>query len=79
MVCEFQGHYNEPLLDITVPFDKLKEAGAIEFEIIYHVANGVFEVVRMLKGEEREHLGDAEFAPIRTASRGSSAGRSSQA
>ena len=66
------------MLDLTVPFDKLKEAGSIEFEIVYHVANGVFEVVRMLKGREREHLGDAEFAPIKSDTRESSVGRSSQ-
>ena len=78
VICEFHGHYNEPLLDITVPFDKLKEAGSIEFEMVYHVGNSVFEVVRMLKGAEREYVGDAKFVPMKTDRRESSVGRNSR-
>ena len=43
--------------------DKLREHKSIEFEMVYHVPTGKFEVVRMLTGEERAHIGDATFVP----------------
>lgn len=35
--CTFQGHYNEPALTLTVPMDKLKASGELEFNMVYHV------------------------------------------
>ena len=59
--CEFEGHYYEPYLEITAPMDKLREHKSVEFEMVFHVPTGKFEVVRMLAGAERAHIGDANF------------------
>lgn len=41
--------------------DKLREHKSVEFEMVFHVPTGKFEVVRMLAGAERAHIGDANF------------------
>lgn len=66
IACEFQGHYAEPNLDLTVPMDQLREHKSIEFEMVFHVPTARFEAVKMLAGEDRVHIGDATFvaAPV---------------
>ena len=41
--CQFQGHYDEPNVTLTVSKDVLTANKAIEFCMIYHVGNKVFE------------------------------------
>ena len=62
ILCEFEGHYNEPNVDLTIQTQQLIEHKSIEFEIVYHVETSKFEVVRMHAGENRVHIGDAEFS-----------------
>ena len=65
--CTFQGHYNEPVLTLKIPMDALRSAGALEFDMIYHVASGRFERVAMLNSATREDLGAAQFSTVAAA------------
>ena len=42
--------------------NKLKETGSLEFNMIYHVPNGVFEAVEITNAETKESLGKATFS-----------------
>ena len=74
--CTFQGHYAEPVVTFKVPMEKLRAAGAMEFEMVYHVASGAFEKVVMHNSETRDVLGEATFsaaaAPAAQQNRGGS-------
>ena len=74
--CTFQGHYSEPVLTFKVPMETLRASGAMEFEMVYHVASGVFEKVVMHNSETRDVLGEATFsvaaAPAAQGNRGGS-------
>ena len=59
--CSFQGHYNEPQLNLKVPFDVLCDHGSVEFNMVYHVPSGRFEKVEMINYDTREVIGLAEF------------------
>ena len=59
--CTFQGHYNEPTLTLTVPMDKLKAQGALEFNMVYHVGRQQFEKVEIIDSESRDVLGKAKY------------------
>ena len=48
-------------LTLTVPMDKIRQLGSIEFEMVFHVANRKWEEVRMVNSETRELLGNAHF------------------
>ena len=65
--CTFQGHYNEPVLTLKVPMDVLRSEGALEFDMVYHVASGRFERVAMLNSATRADLGAAQFATVAAA------------
>ena len=75
IVCEFQGHYNEPKLELSIPMDKLREHGSLEFEMVFHVPTEQFEIVRILKAENREFLENAKFTVTAVPKRESSAAR----
>ena len=62
--CTFQGNYNEPILTFKVPMDALKAAGALEFEMVFHGANEVFEKVNMRNSETKEVIGEATFSVV---------------
>ena len=59
--CEFQGHYQETPLTMTVPLEKLQLAGSIEFEMVYHVGRMNFETINMIQSDTRQHIGTAKF------------------
>ena len=44
--------------------DKLRAANALEFEMVYHVASGVFEKVNMNNCQTKEVLGEANFSTV---------------
>ena len=59
--CVFQGHYNEPELNLKVPMALITEHKAIEFEMLYHVASKTFREVKMHQSDTRADLGTAQF------------------
>ena len=59
-------------LTLTVPMDKIRQHGSIEFEMVFHVASRKFEEVRMFSCETREHLGKAHFTVEQPRGRGAS-------
>ena len=61
--CSFQGHYNEPILTFKVPMEKLALV-ELEFEMIYHVATGVFEKVNIRQSDTKQVLGEAQFSTV---------------
>ena len=64
-LLEFQGHYREPNVQLTVPMNKLIEQRSIEFELVYHVKSGRFEQIKMTKGDDAKvALGNAEFVAV---------------
>ena len=59
--CTFMGHYNEPNLTLTVPMDKLKAKGALEFNMVYHVDRQQFAYVEIIDFESKAVLGKAKY------------------
>ena len=78
------GHYNEPNLTLTVPMDKLKAKGALEFNMVYHVDRQQFEYVEIIDFESKAVLGKAKYEvqasrQVPTGRGGSSDGRAAAA
>lgn len=59
--CQFFAKYQEPLLNLKVPMELLRDLGSVEFNMVYHVGDRRFEKVEMLASQTREVVGLAEF------------------
>ena len=60
--CQFFAKYQEPLLNLKVPMELLRNQGSIEFNMVYHVGERRFEKVEILASQTREVVGPAEFS-----------------
>ena len=46
--CQFFAKYQEPLLNLKVPMELLRNVGSVEFNMVYHVGERRFEKVEIL-------------------------------
>ena len=60
--CQFFAKYQEPLLNVKVPMELLRNVGSVEFNMVYHVGERRFEQVEILTSQTRELVGQAEFS-----------------
>ena len=65
--CTFQGHYNEPKVNLKVPLEIVQALGTVQFNMVYHVASGRFEKVEMID-TDGQVIGDATFTTTAVAS-----------
>ena len=49
-------------MTFKVPMETLQAANALEFEMVYHVNNKIFEKVTMRSAESKDILGQATFS-----------------
>ena len=57
---EFQGHYEEPNLNLKVPFDMLDNMEEVIYVMRYYVKEGKWETV-MIHDKDNTEMGPSEF------------------